>query len=780
MIKGLMMAAVVTVSSSVQAAAPFAMRDVKLLDSPFLDNCQRHAAFLLTLEPDRLMHNMHAGCGMTPKAPLYGGWEQTGLAGHSLGHYLSALSLHYAATGDERFKQRADYIVSEMAVCQAKYGSGYIGAMGQNKERKALEALKTGDVESINHCWAPWYTQHKIIAGLLDAYTLTGNAQAKEVALGFAKWADDLTKGLSEQQVQRMLSMEFGGVGESLENLYKLTKDPAHLALARRFRHKWLLDDLAAGRDNLPGKHANTQIPKIVAEAADYEATGDEYGRRIAEYFFDTVTGSHTYATGGNSDREHFFPPETADQRMGPASVETCNVYNMLKLTRHLIAWSPTNTLYGDYYERALYNQILPSQDPDKAQFAYFMSFKPGGFHVYSTPDDSFWCCYGTGLENHTKFNDSIYFHDDQNLYVNLFIPSVLTWKEKGLVLTQTTDYPKNGKVALRFDAAPASAVVLNVRCPGWAAGNVVFMLNGKVVAEGKPGTCAKLAAAWKKGDVLSLDIPMELRYEPLLGRHKEYVAFFHGPTLLAGDFGVVPDYADRLYVRSQLDLQNEAGKPVPVLEAESIDEVMASLKPVSGEDRAFMLAGVTRPEETVTLRPFNQMPYNYYNVYWHVLTPEQWEAKKRELAEEEVRRKALEARVVDQIAFGEQQPEIDHALQGEKTRTGIFNQRRWRDAADGGWFEFRMKVDPGQPQVLMCTYWGDDVGREFEILVDGTEIASQKLEHNQPGKFFDAEYPLPAELLAGKETITVRLESTKRTLVGGLFGCAVLRSTTE
>ncbi|MCB1127622.1 MAG: glycoside hydrolase family 127 protein, partial [Verrucomicrobiae bacterium] len=492
---------------------------------------------------------------------------------------------------------------------------------------------------------------------------------------------------------------------------------------------------------------------------------------------FDIVTASHTYATGGNSDREHFFEPDTADQRMSPASVETCNVYNMLKLTRHLIAWSPTHTSYGDYYERALYNQILPSQDPEKAQYAYFMSLRPGGFHVYSTPHDSFWCCYGTGLENHTKYNDSIYFHDDANLYVNLFIPSVLTWKDKGLVLTQTTDFPKNGRVSLRFDAAPASAVALNVRCPGWAAGNVVFRRNGKVIAEGRPGSSSRLEAAWKTGDLLTFDIPMGLRWEPLLGGHAGYVAFFHGPTLLAGDFGPVPGHESRLYLRSQLDLQNEAGKPVPVLEAENLDQVMAAIEPVEGEDRAFTLTGVTRPRETLTLRPFNRMPYNYYNVYWHVLTPAQWAAHRQALAEEEARRKAFELRVVDQITFGEQQPETDHALTGENTRTGRFNQRTWRDASEGGWFEFRMKVVPGQPQVLMGSYWGDDVGRVFEILVDGKELAVQKLEHNAPGRFFDVEYPLPSELLAGKEHITVRLESKQRTLVGGLFGCAVLKA---
>ena len=269
----------------------------------------------------------------------------------------------------------------------------------------------------------------------------------------------------------------------------------------------------------------------------------------------------------------------------------------------------------------------------------------------------------------------------------------------------------------------------------------------------------------------------MSLRYETLLGGHSEYVAFFHGPILLAGDFGPVPDHADRLYLRSQLDLQHEPGKPVPVLEADGMQQVMASLKPVSAEDRAFTLSEVTRPEETVTLRPFNRMPYNYYNVYWHVLTPAQWRAQERAMAEEQARRRAFAARVVDQIAFGEQQPETDHALRGEKTRTGSFRQRRWRDADTGGWFEFRMKVSPGLPQVLMCTYWGDDFGRVFEILVDGKQIAAQTLEHTQPGQFFDVEYPLPPELLAGKEQVTVRLESKNRTLVGGLFGCAVLKA---
>ena len=739
-------------------AVPFQLNEVELLESPFLANKKRNADLLLSLSPDRLMARMYEFCGETPKAPVYDGWESSDLSGHTLGHYLSAISLEYATTGDERFKERVDYIIGEMARCQALYGeSGYIGCMSQNA-RRALERLKDGDVETINRTWAPWYTQHKIAAGLYDAWKIAGNEQAKDVLVKFAGWVDGLTKGLDDRQCQRMLDMEFGGMGEVLWKLYAETKDETHKAVAQRFRHHVLVDDLAAGKDNLPGKHANTQVPKVIAEAVNYEVTGDDFAYRVANNFFDIVTKNHTYCTGGNSDREHFYNPKDADKHLSPASVECCNVHNMIKLAAHLQCWYPEKTVYGDYRERALLNQILPSQDPERSMFTYFVSLKPGQFRIYSSPDKSFWCCYGTGLENHTKYNNAIYFHDDSNLFVTLFIPSVLKWKDAGFELAMTTDYPKSGEVTLTFRKAPNRKLSLNIRCPGWAPAPVKFALNGREIATGQPGENAVLNADWKDGDKLTVSIPMAFRSEPLLGGHDELNAFFYGPTLLAGDFGEVENYRERIYPRDQLDLQNAACKPVPILLGDSAAKIVAAAKPVSGSDRAWELPTTTGG--TVLVRPFNQMPYSHYNVYWRNMNEEQWKAEEARIRIEEQQQRERAARTVDEMNFGEQQPETDHALTSSRSRTGRFSDRGYRNASPGGWIEFRMKVNPRVRNILFCTYWGGDARATTEILVEGQSIAVERLTAAHPDQFFEQEYPIPVDLTKDKESVTIRFQT--------------------
>ena len=445
----------------------------------------------------------------TPASPqrgdLYGGWESAGIAGHTLGHYLSAISQQYAATGDIRFKTRIDYIVAEMAECQKAYGDGYIGALPP-LELRVLRDFKKGIIEpSGPHtfrggAWVPWYTEHKVLNGLKDAWILGGNSDARDVALKLADWVDDLTAGLTPAQLQTMLSVEHGGMIDVMAEMYALTGNSRYLGTSRRFYHAAVLDPLLAGRDELLGHHANTQIPKIIGEARIYEVTGEPQGRQIAEYFWDQVVRHHTWVIGGNSDNEYFFGEEEAKDHLSAATAETCNTYNMLKLTEHLTEWEP-RVEYADFYERALYNDILASQDPDQGMFTYFMSLKPGLFKTYSTPFDSFWCCVGTGMENHTKYGAAIYYHGSDLLYVNLFIPSVLTWKEKRLILRQETEYPRDDKVLFTVVAAPSSPVGLRVRCPGWAAGPVLFELNGRRLdVAASAGTYAEIRQPWKKG----------------------------------------------------------------------------------------------------------------------------------------------------------------------------------------------------------------------------------------------------------------------------------------
>lgn len=760
---------------------PFPLSQVQLLDSPFKEAMERNAEYLLSLEPDRLLHNTRLYCGLEPKGEIYGGWESQGIAGHSLGHYLTAISHQYAATDDERFRERIDYTIAQMGECQKRYGDGYIGALPPG-ELETMRAFERGVVEPVSGfnfqggAWVPWYTQHKVLAGLVDAWTLGGNAQAKQVATNLANWVDKITRNLTPEQQQRMLRVEHGGMLDVLVQLYALTGEERYLATSKRFYDHAVFDPLLAGRDELNGKHANTQIPKIIGEACAYEVTGDENDRRISEFFWETVVNRRSWVIGGNSDYEHFFPVGTAVEHLSPATAESCNTYNMLKLTKHLFGWNPSVEL-GDYYERALYNHILASQEPERGMFAYFISLKPGLLKTYSTPFNSFWCCVGSGMENHTKYGEAIYFHSDSTLYVNLFIPSRLTWKEKGLLLEQQNDYPRENFTEFTIQSAPVSPIALQIRCPAWATDAPSFSLNGKVLSvQAEPGGFAEVSRVWKKGDRLRVAIPMGLHVEPLEGRmNKE--AILYGPMVLAADLGPAPRTDTFPYARDQGANFRAAAADVPVLVCGGNSTLLASIKPLPDQPLTFRTEGVGKPAD-VTLRPFVDLPYEYYNVYWDVFSEPEWSARQAEMKAAEERRKREEARVVDELRTGEQQSEVDHQLTGERTETGDFGERKWRHARDGGFFEFRMKVLSETPQVLRCTYWGSDAGgRVFDILVDGQRLATQTLDNNQPGKFFNVDYPIPTEWLDGRETITVRFQAHPGQMAGGLYYCAVLKA---
>ncbi len=607
----------------VMAARPFALGDVRLLVGPFRKAMERNAAYLLSIEPDRLLHNTRRYAGFPPKGELYGGWESAGIAGHTLGHYLTAISQQYAATGDARFRQRIDYIVSEMAQCQAAYGDGYIGALPP-LELATLRGFRAGAIDPEGPhrfrggAWVPWYTEHKVLNGLKDAWILGGSAQARDVALRLADWVDDITSRLSQEQLQRMLVVEHGGMMDVLAELYGLTGNPRYLAASRRFYHAAVLGPLLAHRDELAGLHANTQIPKIIGEARTYEVTGDPQCREIAEYFWGIVARHHSYVIGGDSDDEHFFDEEATPSHVDASTAETCNTYNMLKLTEHLFCWEP-RVEYADFYERALYNHILASQDPELGTFTYFMSLEPGLYKTYSTPFDSFWCCVGTGMENHTKYGRAIYYHGADDLYVNLFIPSELTWREKGLVLLMETDYPRSSAVRLSVKSSPVGPVTLRVRCPGWAAGNVSFELNGsRLAVAGAPGSYAEIRRAWRMGDRLTVTIPMAVRTEPLAGAPAR-VAFLYGPAVLAGDLGPAPKTNTVPYAQDNRANLYATPSAVPILVSRGAPLESAVARSRDGS-LAFRTVGLGRPAD-VSLRPFWEISYDRYNVYWDVAT---------------------------------------------------------------------------------------------------------------------------------------------------------------
>jgi DUF1680 family protein len=755
--------------------SPFPLHTVRLLDGPFRDAMERDRAYLTSLEPDRFLHNFRANAGLAPKAPIYGGWESEGVAGHVLGHYLSACSLMYQSTGDPIMKQRVDYIADELALCQAQDPTGYVSAIPNGKA--IFAAVAAGDGGAISRGWVPWYTQHKVMAGLRDAYRLCGNETAKTTLVKLSDWTDATTRVLTDAENQKMLGTEHGGMNEVLADVYALTGDAKYLATARRFYHRRVLDPLTEGRDTLDGLHSNTQIPKVIGLARIHELTGDAASLRAARFFYDTVVGTRSYAIGGNGDYEHFFPPKEFDRHLdSSATAETCCTYNMLKLNRQLFAQQPS-AAYADYYERALYNQILASQEHEKGMMTYFSPMRPGHFKVYCSPTESFWCCTGTGIENHAKYGDSIYFHDVRSLYINLFIPSELNWREKGLTLRQDTQFPTADTTRLTLTGARIAPVALKIRYPGWAT-DATVKVNGKTqpLAGATPGSYITLDRAWKTGDVIDVHLPMHVHAEPLPGSARHH-AVLYGPIVLAGDMGregldQLPDFTGSHQENKYAHLP---ALPVSAFVGTPAD-IARKIEPVPGKPLTFRTAGLAQPSE-VTLIPYYEVHHRRYNLYWNVYSPEDWKTQQVALAQAERVQREMAARIVDEFRPGEQQSEVDHHFVGQNSKTDSFSGRKWRDAEDGGYFAFTLNVAPNVPQELNCTFWGNDGGsRTFDISIDGKRLATETLDRSKPNEFFEKSYPIPPDLIAGKDSVIVRFQAHPGNFAGGIFACRMLR----
>jgi len=757
------------VSDKVQLnALPFPLRDVRLLDGPFRDAMLRDQKYLLSLDNDRLLSMFRVTAGLPSTAKPYGGWEapDVQLRGHSMGHFLSACALMYASAGDEQFKTKADAIVAELAKVQqalaAKgFNAGYLSAFPE-------EFFDL--VDKRERVWAPYYTIHKMMAGLLDMYLLCDNKQALDVLVKQADWVKFRVDRLSDEQQQAALQTEFGGMEEVLTNLYAVTGNQEYLRVARKFDHKRIFDPLSRGEDPLNGLHANTQIPKAIGAARDYELTGEKRYHDVASFFWERVAKHRSYVIGGNSDGESFFPPETFSKHLGPASTETCNTYNMLKLTRHLFEWEPTVEKM-DFYERGLYNHILASQDPATGGFCYYVPLRPGAFKTFSSPEESFWCCVGTGMENHAKYPDTIYFYDDQSLYVNLFIASELKWKEKGLTVRQETKFPEEDTTRLSINADKAIKLVLKIRYPSWAQSGMTLAVNGKKQPiNDKPGSYVTIAREWKSGDTVEIRLPMSLRMEAMPDDPK-MIALFYGPIVLAGDLGQEGLQDANRYGPSAPQLGRVKPIDIPAFIGD-VKDVLAKVKPTPGAPLTFKTDGLGRPRD-VTLLPFYKVFEPRYTVYWKVYTPAEWEKRKSDLAAAESRRKMIERLTVDAVNINDQQSERDHNMQGQGMIDGDFEGKRWR-AARNGWFSYELKSAPDRPVTLVCTYRGSEGRpRSFDVLVDGEKIATQTLEIH-PGELFDFEYPLPEQLTRGKQRITVKFQSQPNAMAGSVFDVRV------
>lgn len=491
----------------------FDLKDVRLLPSRFRENMMRDSVWMASIEVDRLLHSFRTNAGvfagreggyMTVKK--LGGWESLDceLRGHTTGHLLSAYGLMYAATGSEQFKQKGDSLVNGLAEVQTALGNGYLSAYPEELINRNIRGTSV---------WAPWYTLHKLFSGLIDQYLYSDNQKALEVVVRMADWAYHKLKPLDETTRQKMIRNEFGGVNESFYNLYAITGDERHRWLAQFFYHNEVIDPLKELRDDLGTKHTNTFIPKVIAEARNYELTEDENSRKLSDFFWHTMIDHHTFAPGCSSDKEHYFDPARFSKHVSGYTGETCCTYNMLKLSRHLFCWT-ADAAIADYYERALYNHILGQQDPQTGMVTYFLPLLSGSHKVYSTKENSFWCCVGSGFENHAKYGEAIYYHNDKGIYVNLFIPSVVNWRKKGLTLRQETDFPAEETTVLTIRAQNPVETTVYLRYPSWSKGVKVFVNGKKIAVKQKPGSYIAITRLWKDGDRITADYPMCLRVE--------------------------------------------------------------------------------------------------------------------------------------------------------------------------------------------------------------------------------------------------------------------------
>jgi DUF1680 family protein len=508
-------------------AKPFPMPDVRLLPSFWKDTMELNRSFLYSLPNERLAYNFRVTAGIATDADPLGGWEAPDceLRGHYVGHYLSSCALMHASTGDPFIANKARDLVSILAECQGK--DGYLGA---------YPATFYDRLRAHQKVWAPFYTYHKIMAGLIDMYEHTGNQQALDMALRMADWADAYARSFSDDDWQRVLLVEHGGMNEASFNLYAITGNTKYRDLGYRFEHHKIFDPLAAGEDKLDGNHANTNIPKVIGAARGYELTGDTRYRQISENFYRIVTEHHAYCTGGTSNGEMWRAADAIATQLGPAAEECCCSYNMMKLSRHLFGQQPDAKCF-DYYERLLINVRYGTQDRN-GMLMYYVPLQPGMYKTFGTPFDAFWCCTGTGSEEYSKLTDSIYFHDDQAVFVNLFVPSTLDWKECGFKLRQTTKFPQEERITFTIDSAPSSTTALKIRVPWWATQGVAVSINGEQQnVNATPSTYIALEHAWKAGDVITVDLPLTLHITTAPD-DKLVQAAMYGPLVLAAALG--------------------------------------------------------------------------------------------------------------------------------------------------------------------------------------------------------------------------------------------------
>lgn len=740
----------------------FPLRDVKLSESVFNKAMQADKNYMMSMEPDRLLAPYLKEAGLQPKAENYPNWENTGLDGHIGGHYISALSLMYASTGDAKIKQRLDYMIDELDRCQTTSSDGYLSGIPSGK--KIWKEISEGNIRAsgfgLNDRWVPLYNIHKIYAGLRDAYWYGGSEKAKKMLVQLTDWMANEVSALSDEQIQEMLRSEHGGLNEVFADVYEITGNKKYLQLAHRFSHQAILNPLLLDEDKLTGIHANTQIPKVIGYKRIADLENNAQWSNAADFFWHNVTEKRSSVIGGNSVSEHFNPVNDFSSMIksieGP---ETCNTYNMLKLTKALFATLP-KSYYMDYYERALYNHILSTENRDKGGFVYFTPMRPGHYRVYSQPQTSFWCCVGSGLENHAKYGEMIYAHSNNDLYINLFIASTLKWDDKKIIVRQENTFPETAKTKLVFEQTGKSEVNLKLRCPEWTNPSAVAItVNGKKqdVTADNDGYF-NLNRKWKKGDVIEMNLPMHLTAKQLPDQ-SDYYAFKYGPVVLAATYG--KENQQGLLADDSRGGHIAHGPQIPLNEIPVIlgngKEVINHVKPVNTQNLTFSLTGLYPKEKFdkgFQLVPFYKIQEERYILYWPQADQDKIESIQKKKAEEEAETRKLDLITADKIQLGEQQPESDHYFESKDSNTGYMEDRHFRDAK--GWFSYRMKNPGKNAAYLYILYFDANANRALNVEINGKKVSAKKLEGKAGNSPQYILLPIP-ETEKNKEILSVK-----------------------
>jgi len=759
----------------------FPLGDVTLLDGPFKHSRDLNISHLLKYNVDRLLYCYRADAGLSTNGVTnYSNWA--GLDGHVGGHYLSALAIHYAATGDVQCKQRLEYMIAELKKCQDANAkdSDFVGYVSGIPNGKPLwREIKKGNTGKIWDYWVPWYNIHKTYAGLRDAWVYGNSDIAKQMFLKLCDWGINILSGLSDAQIQSMLGNEHGGINEVYADAYQMTEDIKYLNMAKKLSHRTILNPMSSETDNLDNLHANTQVPKAVGFQRIAELDNDNTYFKAARFFFETVTERRSLAFGGNSRREHF--PSGADcidyttEREGP---ETCNSHNMLKLSEGLFRMT-NDARYVDYCERTMFNHILSSQHPTHGGYVYFTPARPRHYRVYSAPDKDMWCCVGTGMENHGKYNQFIYTHKSDSLFINLFVASELNWKEKSVKVKQETRFPDEEQTVLTISTGSPSRFKLLIRHPWWVPADKLKIVvgNDTLPSKSQPSAYYEIDRTWDDDEtVVTVLLPMHTVVEEM-PNVPEFVALMHGPILLGAKTenrdltGLVADEGRWGHIASgSLYPLNSA--PILIGNRTRIPQKLVRSNTEQLSFTATELIGNwTGPQ--LILEPFFRIHDSRYMIYWAT------EASSNNNEEKEL---ILDRRTIDRVAPGEQQPEVDHQLQSSNSQTGSHQGEFYRDAGtcsggNGGFFSYNLLTNRETDLSIMVRYWGNEgCTRTFDILIDGEKLVTENIAGKwKKDAFVNQEYPIPNSMVTGKEAITVRFQASTG-MAGGVYYVRLLR----